>query len=80
MNFGLVVGDNTVPPVGWVVSSETCPFYSIGAELIREVKPGILVFYQKGKHRKVWFSAIEEQKRTKKCDFFMFARSIMLAL
>ena len=46
MIFCLVVGDNTVPPVGWVVSSETCPFYSIGAELIREVKPGILVFYQ----------------------------------
>lgn len=38
----VVVSDNTLPPVGWVVSSETCPFYSIGAEVIREVLPGNL--------------------------------------
>lgn len=36
----IAVPDKTLPAVGWVVSSETCPFYSIGAEHIREVLPG----------------------------------------
>jgi len=37
----LGVADNTQDAIGWVVSSETCPFYSIGAETIREVLPGV---------------------------------------
>jgi len=39
--FPVDLTNNEVPPVGWVVSSESCSFFSLGAELIRDVLPGM---------------------------------------
>jgi len=63
------VGDNTVPPVGWVVSSESCPFYSIGAELIREVKPGEIVEISKDGYKSLGIVSRPEKKPPAFCIF-----------
>ncbi len=34
---------------GWVVASETCAFDLIGAEYVRDIRPGELVVFEKGK-------------------------------
>lgn len=36
-------GTNSPKPLGWVISSESCAFQSIGATLMREVYPGEIV-------------------------------------
>jgi len=38
-----------LPDGGWIVASETCAFDLVGAEFIRDVKPGEMLIFEEGK-------------------------------
>ncbi|BCD68653.1 amidophosphoribosyltransferase [Nitratiruptor sp. YY09-18] len=58
---------------GWVVASETCAFDLIGAEFVRDIKPGELVVFEEGKEPRS--IQVFEPKPTK-CifEYIYFAR------
>ena len=37
---------------GWIVASETCAFDLVGAEFVRDIKPGEMLIFEKGKEPK----------------------------
>ncbi len=41
-----------LPDGGWIVASETCAFDLVGAEFIRDVTPGEMLIFEKGKEPK----------------------------
>ncbi len=51
---------------GWVVSSETCAFDAIGAELVRDVAPGEIVTI--------------DEKGLRSCDYSQYKRSLMCSM
>ncbi len=58
---------------GWVVASETCAFDLIGAEYVRDVRPGELIVFEEGKEPK---SIQVFEAKPAKCifEFIYFAR------
>lgn len=62
---------------GWVISSESCGFLSIGARYVREVEPGEIVELTKHGVRTVDKAEMAEQKRRAFCifEYVYFARS-----
>ncbi|ESO10153.1 hypothetical protein HELRODRAFT_109477 [Helobdella robusta] len=55
--------------IGWVVSSETCPFKSVGAELERFVKPGEIVEISLTGYKILHTAQRPENKRPAFCIF-----------
>ncbi|KAG8236560.1 hypothetical protein J437_LFUL017016 [Ladona fulva] len=72
-------GDNTSDEEveGWVISSESCGFLSIGARYMREVAPGEIVEMTRDGVRKVCVVLPPETKKTAFCifEYVYFARS-----
>lgn len=65
------------PAEGWVVSSESCGFLSIGARYVREVEPGEIVELTKNGFRTVDIVERPDYKKMAFCifEYVYFARS-----
>jgi amidophosphoribosyltransferase len=59
---------------GWVVCSETCALDLIGAEYIREVAPGELVFFEGGEMHSHRFAPARQRKHHCIFEYVYFAR------
>lgn len=66
-----------IPAEGWVVSSESCGFLSIGARYVREVEPGEIVELTRNGFRTVDIVERDDYKRMSFCifEYVYFARS-----
>jgi amidophosphoribosyltransferase len=59
---------------GYIVSSETCAFEAIGATFVREVEPGEMVIFQKGKEPESILFSGESSHKMCAMEFVYFAR------
>ena len=66
-----------MPAEGWVVSSESCGFLSIGARYVREVEPGEIVELTRNGFRTVDIVERDDYRRMAFCifEYVYFARS-----
>ncbi|XP_037936950.1 amidophosphoribosyltransferase [Teleopsis dalmanni] len=71
------VKQEDAPAEGWVVSSESCGFLSIGARYVREVEPGEIVELTKNGFRTVDIVERPQYKKMAFCifEYVYFARS-----
>jgi amidophosphoribosyltransferase len=58
---------------GYIVASETCAFDLVGAEFVRDVKPGEMVIFEKGKEPKS-IQLYEPKSRPCAFEYIYFAR------
>lgn len=75
--FVFAVKVEDAPAEGWVISSESCGFLSIGARYVREVEPGEIVEMTRNGIRTVDIVNRPDQKKMSFCifEYVYFARS-----
>ncbi|ALC47863.1 Prat [Drosophila busckii] len=76
INSGPAANNSETPAEGWVVSSESCGFLSIGARYVREVEPGEIVELTRRGFRTVDIVERPDFKRMAFCifEYVYFAR------